>query len=125
MAARHIRTWFENLCQLKPGAIAPLILCGIVLGAVIAVCMHKSPAAGIRNVQSSSGQVHAACQPGAPAASAARPPEPSAEIIAHSCRAYPEMEYCQWAPNATPNAYNVLVPDWGGSSYRLKTIVNQ
>lgn len=121
MAARLIRAWFEDLCQLKPGAIAPPILCGIMLGAVIAVCMHKPPAAGSQNVQSSSGQVHAACQPGAPAASAARPPETPGELIAHGCTAYPETEYGQPARNA----YNILVPDWGGSSYRLKTIVNQ
>ncbi len=90
MAARLIRTCFEDLCQSKPGAIAPPILCGIMLGAVIAVCMHKPPAAGSQNVQSSSGQVHAACQPGAPAASAARSPEPSGELIAHGSGACPE-----------------------------------
>lgn len=121
MAARLICACFENLCQLKPGAVAPLILCGIMLGAVIGLCMHKPPAAGSQNVQSSSGQVHAACQPGTPAASAARPPESFNELIAHGCGAYPEAEYCQTARNA----YNILVPDWGGSSYRLKTIVNQ
>lgn len=119
MAARLIRTWFEDLCQLKPGALAPLILCGIMLAAVIALCMHKPPAGGWK-VQSSAGQVHAACQPGAPAASAAPLPEPPGEIIAHG-GAYSEAEYCQTARNA----YNILVPDWGGSSYRLKTIVNQ
>ena len=80
MAARLIRTWF----------IGPLILCGLMVGAVGAMCMHKPPEAGSQNVQSSSGQVHAACQPGIPAAS-----------------------------------YKILVPDWDGSSYRLKTIVNQ
>lgn len=120
MAVRLIRTWFEDLRQLKPGAIVPLMLCGIVLDAVIAVCMHKPPAAGGQNVQSSSGQVHAAFQPGAPAASAALLPEPPGELIAHG-GAYPETAYCQTARNA----YNILVPDWGGSSYRLKTIVNQ
>ena len=118
--ARLIRTWFEDLCQLKPGAVAPLILCGVMLGAFISLCMHKPPAAGSQNVHSSSGQVHAACQPGAPAASVAPLPEPPGELIAHG-GAYPEAEYCRTARNA----YNILVPDWGGSSYRLKTIVNQ
>lgn len=121
MAARLIRAWFENLCQLKPGAVAPLILCGIMLGAVVGVCMHKPPAAGSQNVQSSSGQIHAACQPWAPAASAVRPPEPCGQLIAHRSGAYPETECGQTARNA----YNILVPDWGGSSYRLKTIVKQ
>lgn len=120
MTAKLMRTWFEDLCQLKPGAVAPLILCGIMLGAVIALCMQKPPAVGSRNVQSSSGPVHAACRPGAPAASAAPLPEPPGELIAH-CGAYPEAENCHTARNA----YNILMPDWGGSNYRLKTIVNQ
>ena len=124
MTAGLIRTWFKDLCQLRPGAIAPLILCGIMLGAVVALCMQKPPAAGSQNVQSSSGQVHAACPPGAPAASAASaapPPEPPAALLAHGSGTYTEMEYCGTAPNA----YNILVPDWGGSNYRIKTIVNQ
>lgn len=123
MAARLIRTWFEDLCQLKVGAIAPLVLCGIVLGAVIAMCMHKPPAAGKQDVQSSSGQVHAACQSAGPAASAA-PLYPQPEVVAQNvteANAYPGPVY----PYTAPNAYNILEPDWGGTSYRLKTIVNQ
>jgi hypothetical protein len=121
MAARLIRMWFENLYQLKPGAIAPLILCGIMLGAVITVCMHKPPATGNQNVQASSGQVHAACQPTASAAFAARPSDPPADLLTHNSWANPDAEHSVKAPNA----YNILVPDWGGSSYRLKTIVTQ
>ncbi len=120
MAARLIRTWFEDLCQLKPGAVATLILCGIMLGAVIALCMHKPPGAGSRSVQSSSGQVHAACQPGARRLLRHFFPSRLAKLSLTVVR-YPETDYCQTAPNA----YNILVPDWGGSNYRPKTIVNQ
>ncbi len=114
-AARLIRTWLDDyLCKLKPGTVAPLILCGIVFGAL---CMHKPPAVGGRNVHSSSGPVHAACQPGAPAASAAHLPAPPGELIGG-----PYHEKWQTAQSA----YNILVPDGGGGSgYRLKTIVNQ
>lgn len=121
MAARLIRAWFENLCQLNPGAVITLMLCGIMLGAVIGVCMRKPPAADSQNFQPSSGQVHADCQPGALVASAAHPPEPCGELIAHGCGAYTETEYGQ----TSRSAYNILVPDLGGSSYRLKTIVKQ
>lgn len=124
MAARLIRTWFDDLRQFKIGAIVPLILCGIVLGAVIGLCMHKPPATGKQDVQSSSGQVHAACQGRTPAASAApqlQQPDLVAQGQLPAPYAYPSPTY--GVP--TPNAYNILEPDWGGTSYRLKTIVNQ
>jgi hypothetical protein len=108
MAARLIRTWFDDLCQFKIGAIAPLILCGIVLGAVIGLCMHKPPAAGKQDVQSSSGQVHAACQGGIPAASAA-PQLQQPDLVAQGqLPAPPSPTHCE----PTPNAYNILEPDW-------------
>lgn len=123
MAARLIRTWFDDLCQLRLGAIIPLVLCGIIVGAVIAMCMHKPPAAGKPNVQPSSGQVHAACQTGNTAASAA-PPAQEFQYRAQGGPApglYPAQVYTA----TKPNAYNVYESDWGGTSYRLKTIVNQ
>ena len=123
MAARLIRTWFENLCQLKIGAIAPLVLCGIVLGAVIALCTHKPPTADKQDVQPSSGQVHAACQSGNTAAFAA-PPAQEFQYLSPGGPlpgTYPGQIYTA----TKPNAYNIYEPDWGGTSYRLKTIVNQ
>lgn len=120
MIARLLRKWLEDLCQFKAGAIASVILCGVVLGAVIAMCTYKPPAAGEPHVQSSSGQVQAACQQEPPAACAAPISEP--ELIAHGTVPVPGAEFMH---QSTPNAYNVLVPDWGGTSYRLKTIVNQ
>jgi hypothetical protein len=123
MAARLIRTWCDDLCLLKLGAIIPLVLCGIALGAVIAMCMHKPSAAGKPAVQPSSGQVQAACQTGNTAASAA-PPAQEFQYTAQGGPApipYPGQIYTA----TKPNAYNIYEPDWGGTSYRLKTIVNQ
>ena len=124
MAARLIRMWFEKLCQFQTGAILPLVLCGAVLGAAIAMCVQKPPAAGGQNVQVSSGQVLAACQPGIPAASTAPLPEQSVELLAH-CPSAARLSFQTVFTEKNPNAYKILEPDWGGTTYRLKTIVNQ
>lgn len=120
MIAKSSRKWFENLRQLKVGATASVVLCGIVLGTVIAMCTHKPPAVGSPHVLSSFGRVETACQPVKQAACAA--PFIESDKIAHATIPIP----CPLPMHQTaPNAYSVLVPDWDGTTYRLKTIVKQ
>lgn len=111
---------FEDLHQMKIGATASVVLCGIVLGIVIAMCTHKPPTVDSPHVQSSLERVETVCQPEVQAACAAPFKEP--EIIAHATIPTDDPVHMH---QTTPNAYNVLVPDWNGSAYRLKTIVNQ
>lgn len=132
MGARLIRRWFTDLCQLKIGTITILVICGVALGAFIAAVTH-TPAADSKPALSSFGQAQALCQTAEqPAAGAApRVDENNEGIQEDPSKSIPPQQdysggrYISQVPPFPPHAYNVLVPDWGGTSYRLKTIVNQ
>ncbi len=116
MIAKLSRKWSE----FKVGAMASVVLCGIVLGAVIAMCTNKPPKVGSPHVLSSFGRVETVCQPVKPAAYSA----PSIESVKIAQATIPISGSVPFHQTA-PNAYSVLVPDWDGTTYRLKTVVNQ
>lgn len=131
MGARLMRRWFTDLCQLKIGAITMLVICGVALGTFIAAVTH-TPAADSKPALSSFGQAQALCQTAEqPAAGAAPRVDDESTQEDPSKTTTPQQDYSngryisQVPPPLPPHAYNVLVPDWGGTSYRLKTIVNQ